>query len=289
MPPCGVIHEISGLPDGKPCDVPYATMTLKEKFANLKKKKEGAVIGFVTAGDPTAEDTIEIAQAMIRGGIDILELGLPFSDPVADGPVIQKAGERALSAGMNPDKFFRIAGKIKDVPKAVLTYYNIVLQRGLDKFCTDCAKTQIEGLVIPDLPIEESEPLRSACKKHNISLILLAAPTTPDERLKRILKEADGFLYVVSVAGVTGARKDLSSQVKPLVERIKKHSGNLPLAVGFGISTPGHVKEVIASGAQGAIVGSAFEKIIDENIGNKKEMLRRLESFARELKSATVQ
>jgi tryptophan synthase alpha chain len=263
-------------------------MNLKEKFAELKKKKEGALIGFVTAGDPTAEDTIEIAQAMIKGGIDILELGLPFSDPVADGPVIQKAGERALSAGMNPDKFFEIAGLINDVPKAVLTYYNIVLQRGLDRFCADCAKTHIEGLVIPDLPIEECVPLRDACKKHNISLILLAAPTTPDERLKKILNQADGFLYVVSVAGVTGARKDLSTQVKPLVQRIKKQSGGLPLAVGFGISNPGHVKEVIASGAEGAIVGSAFEKIIEECLGNKKEMLRRLESFARELKSATV-
>ena len=262
-------------------------MKLKEKFSELKKKKEGALIGFVTAGDPTAEDTIEIAKAMIKGGIDILELGLPFSDPVADGPVIQKAGERALSEGMNPDKFFEIAGRIKDVPKAVLTYYNIVLQRGLDEFCADCAKTKIEGLVIPDLPIEECEPLRNACKKHNISLILLAAPTTSDDRLKKILKEADGFLYVVSVAGVTGARKDLSSQVKPLVQRIKKQSGELPLAVGFGISNPGHVKEVIASGAEGAIVGSAFEKIIEANLGHKEKMLRELEGFARNLKEAT--
>jgi tryptophan synthase alpha chain len=262
-------------------------MNLKEKFSELKKKKEGALIGFVTAGDPAAEDTIEIAKAMIKGGIDILELGLPFSDPVADGPVIQKAGERALSAGMNPDKFFEIAGKINDVPKAVLTYYNIVLQRGLDKFCSDCAKTGIDGLVIPDLPIEEADGLLSACRKNNVSLILLAAPTTPDERLKKILSLADGFLYVVSVAGVTGARKDLSSQVKPLVQRIKKQSGNLPLAVGFGISEPRHVKEVIASGAEGAIVGSAFEKIIEACLGNKKEMLQELEAFSRALKQAT--
>ena len=262
-------------------------MNLKEKFKELKKKKQGALIGFVTAGDPTAEDTLKIAQAMIRGGIDILELGLPFSDPVADGPVIQKAGDRALRAGMNPDVFFVIAAKINDVPKAVLTYYNIVLQRGLDKFCADCARTGIDGLVIPDLPIEEFEPLQNACKKHRISLILLAAPTTPDDRLEKILKEADGFLYVVSVAGVTGARKDLSEQVRPLIKRIKKQSGDLPLAVGFGISKPEHVKEVITAGAEGAIVGSAFERIIEENLGNKKEMLRRLEGFAGELKSAT--
>jgi len=124
--------------------------TLKNKFTELKKKNEGALIGFVTAGDPTTEDTTKIAHALIKGGIDILELGLPFSDPVADGPVIQKAGERALKAGMNPDRFFETAGKIREVPKAVLTYYNIVLQRGLDHFCADCAKTGIDGLVIPD-------------------------------------------------------------------------------------------------------------------------------------------
>lgn len=260
---------------------------LKQKFSELKKKNEGALIGYVTAGNPTAEDTIEIAKAMIRGGIDILELGLPFSDPVADGPVIQKAGERALRAGMNPDLFFEVAGKIKDVPKAVLTYYNIVLQRGLDRFCADCVKAGIDGIVIPDLPIEEADTLLSACRKKKVSLILLAAPTTPNERLKRILEKADGFLYAVSVAGVTGARKDLSSEVSPLIKRIKQYSGALPLAVGFGISTPEHVRKVILAGADGAIVGSAFEKIIDEHLGDSKVMLARVEAFAKELKSAT--
>lgn len=263
-------------------------MKLKEKFSELKKKKQGALIGFVTAGDPTPKDTQDIAEAMIRGGIDILELGLPFSDPVADGPVIQKAGERALKAGMNPDIFFEIAGKINGVPKAVLTYYNIVLQRGLDKFCYDCVKTDIDGIVIPDLPIEEAAPLLKACKKHGICLICLAAPTTTESRLGKILKEADGFLYVVSVAGVTGARKELSAQVTPLVKRIKQKSGDLPLAVGFGISKPEHVKEVIDAGADGAIVGSAFVKIIEENLGDKTKLLNRLEDYARELKSATL-
>lgn len=262
-------------------------MKLKEKFSELKKKKEGALIGFVTAGDPAPNDTEEIVRAMIRGGIDILELGLPFSDPVADGPVIQKAGERALSAGMNPDKFFEIAANIRDVPKAVLTYYNIVLQRGLEKFTADCARAGIDGLVIPDLPIEEAEPLLSACKKNRVCLIMLAAPTTTDDRLEKILKAAKGFLYVVSVAGVTGTRKHLSKQVMPLMKRIKKKSGTLPIAVGFGISTPAHVKEVISAGADGVIVGSAFEKIIEENIEDKKRMLRELESFARSLKETT--
>jgi len=263
-------------------------MKIAEKFSELKKKKQGALIGFVTAGDPGPEDTMEIAEAMIRGGIDILELGLPFSDPIADGPVIQKAGERALGAGMNPEIFFEMAGKIRGVPKAVLTYYNIVLQRGLDKFAADCAKAEIDGLVIPDLPIEEARPLLSACRKNKVCLIFLAAPTTTDQRLERILKESEGFLYVVSVAGVTGARNKLSAQVKPLIKRIKKISGDLPLAVGFGISKAEHVKEVVSAGADGAIVGSAFVKIIEENAANKKEMLGKLERFASELKSATA-
>ncbi len=262
-------------------------MNLKERFTELKKKKEGALIGFVTAGDPTPDDTKDIAEALIKGGIDILELGLPFSDPIADGPVIQKAGDRALRAGMDPDKFFEIAGNIDGVPKVVLTYYNIVLQRGLDRFCADCSKTGIDGIVVPDLPVEEAEPLLKACRKHQVCLISLAAPTTTDSRLEKILGSADGFLYVVSVTGVTGARKELSSQIKPLLKRIKKVSGDLPLAVGFGISKPEHVREVIGAGADGAIVGSAFVKIIEENASDKKAMHRLLKDYAAELKAAT--
>ncbi|MBN2251754.1 MAG: tryptophan synthase subunit alpha [Candidatus Altiarchaeota archaeon] len=262
-------------------------MNLSDRLKDLKKKKEGALIGFITTGDPAPDDTVEIANALIKGGIDVLELGLPFSDPVADGPVIQKAGERAISAGMNTDVYFRIAKKIKNIPKACMTYYNLVLQRGLERFADDCIKAGISGLIIPDLPLEEAGELLSVCKKKRISLIFFAAPTTTDERLGKTLREAGGFLYVVSVTGVTGERKELSTGVGPLIKRIKKKSGELPLAVGFGISKPKHARDVISSGADAAIVGSAFIRIIEKDRDNRKEMLARLEAFARELKDAT--
>jgi len=262
-------------------------MKLKEKFSELKKRKEGALIGFVTAGDPTLDDTIDIVNSLIEGGIDILELGLAFSDPIADGVVIQKASERSLKAGMNPDLFFEIAKKIEGIPKVCLTYYNLVLQKGLEKFVRDCSESGIDGLIVPDLPIEEAMPLLKFCNKYDINLIFLVAPTTTGERLKKILRVSKGFLYVVSLLGVTGARKELSETVKPLLRKIKGISDKIPLAVGFGISKPKHVKEVINAGADGAIVGSAFVRIIEKNLDDKEGMLLELEEFTRELKEAT--
>ena len=263
-------------------------MKLTEKFKELKNKKEGALIGFVTAGDPTPDDTIDIVTSLMDGGIDILELGLPFSDPIADGEVIQKASERSLNAGMNPDIFFEIAKKIEGIPKVCLTYYNLVLNRGLEKFAKDCQVSGINGLIIPDLPIEEASPLMNACNNYNVNLIFLVAPTTTDERMKKILGVSSGFLYVVSLLGITGARKDLPATVAPLLKRIGDFSGNIPLAVGFGISTPEHVRDVLDSGADGVIVGSAFVRIIEKNIGNKNKMLTELEEFTRGLKQATL-
>lgn len=262
-------------------------MILKEKFQELKKKKEGALIGFVTAGDPNSQATIEIVNSLIHGGIDIIELGLPFSDPIADGVVIQKASERALLAGMNPDLFFEIARKIKGIPKVCLTYYNLVLHRGLEKFVQDCQIAQISGLIIPDLPAEEAEPLLNFCRKYNTDLIFLTAQTTTEERMKKIVSLSRGFIYVVSLLGVTGTREKLSINIKPLISKLKSFSPDTPLAVGFGISKPEHVRQVISAGADGAIVGSAFIKIIEQNLGNKKKMLSDLENYVRKLKKNT--
>ena len=262
-------------------------MKLKEKFSELRKRDEGALIGFVTAGDPTPELTVDIVNSLIRGGIDIIELGLPFSDPIADGVIIQKASERSLSEGMNPDLYFEIAKKIEGIPKVCLTYYNLVLQRGLENFVRDCLRSGIDGLIVPDLPIEEATPLLNACDKYNVNLIFLVAPTTTEERLKKILHVSKGFLYVVSLLGVTGAREKLSESVKPLLSRIRKSSSQIPLAVGFGISKPEHIREVLMAGADGAIVGSAFVRIIEKNLDDKERMLSELEEFTRELKEAT--
>jgi tryptophan synthase alpha chain len=265
-------------------------MRLEEKFKELKERKEKALVGFVTAGYPTAEDTKEIADALIKGGVDILELGLPFSDPIADGVTIQRASESSLRAGMNPDLYFEVAAGIKGVEKVCLTYYNLVLQRGLEEFVRDCESAGIAGLVVPDLPVEESKPLLRICEVHETDLIFLIAPTTTKERIAKILDAASGFIYVVSLLGVTGAREKLSDSISPHIRRIKEMELSMdrpvPLAVGFGISKPEHVRAVCEV-ADGAIVGSAFIRIIEEGLRSEEDMLRKIEGFAKSLKAGT--
>ncbi len=265
-------------------------MRLEEKFEELRKRKERALIGFVTAGYPTAEDTLEIARAMVKGGVDILELGLPFSDPIADGVTIQRASERSLEAGMNSDVYFEVAAGIKGVEKVCLTYYNLVLQRGLEDFIADCESAGIKGLVVPDLPVEESKPLLRICDRHETDLIFLIAPTTTEKRMARILDVASGFVYVVSLLGVTGAREQISDAIHPLIRRIRevKTSVSVPLAVGFGISKPEHVRTVCEV-ADGAIVGSAFIRLIEKGLESKSKagMLREIEEYTRGLKTGT--
>ena len=261
-------------------------MRIADKFRELAKKKEAALIGYVMAGDPSVEDTVKVASALLTGGVDIIELGLPFSDPIADGVAIQKAGERALSAGMNTDVFFATAKKITGAPKICMTYYNLVLRRGLEKFAKDCIDSDVTGLIIPDLPVEEADGLLCACRKYGVDLIFLAAPTTTEKRLEDIVEASSGFVYVVSRLGVTGVRDKVSGKVAPLLERIRAKT-DLPLAVGFGISKPEHVKETVRAGADGVIVGSAFIRIIEENRGKRDRMLSELSSFARKMKAGT--
>jgi len=249
------------------------------------------LIGFITAGYPTAEDTLKIAPAMVKGGVDILELGLPFSDPIADGITIQRANESSLRAGMNTDSYFKLAAGIKGVEKVCLTYYNLVLQRGLEEFVRDCESAGIKGLVVPDLPVEESKPLLKACEGHETDLIFLIAPTTTEERMARILDAASGFIYVVSLLGVTGTRERISDAIRPLIRRIREENLSrdrlpVPLAVGFGISKPEHVRTVCEV-ADGAIVGSAFIRIIEKGLGSKGSILHEIEEFTRSLKEET--
>ena len=263
-------------------------MTLEETFKKLNIRNEKALIGFVTAGYPTAEDTPEIADALIRGGVDILELGLPFSDPIADGVTIQRASEISLRAGMNTDLYFDVAAGIKDVDKVCLTYYNLVLQRGLEQFVSDCEASGIGGMVLPDLPVEESKPLLKICEGYETDLIFIIAPTTTAKRMAKILDAAAGFIYVVSLLGVTGARDTVSDAIQPLIESIKEQERGkeVPLAVGFGISQPEHVRTVCEF-ADGAIVGSAFIRLIEEELDSRNKMLQRIEDFTRSLKAGT--
>ena len=262
--------------------------TIAKKFSELKEKGERALIGFIMVGDPDAELSIEIANALIKGGVDILELGLPFSDPIADGPRIQKASERALSKGMNPDLYFKTVKKISSVvPKVCLSYYNLIFRRGLERFVKDCKLAGISGIIVPDLPPEEAEPLLRACKSNDVDLIFLVSPVTSATRIKEISAISSGFIYVVSLLGVTGEREKLSKELAEVVSRVKANT-SLPVCVGFGVSKPEHVREILAMGADGVIVGSAFIRIIEENLENKEIMLEKIEQFARSLKSGTL-
>ncbi len=260
------------------------------RFKELRKRGEGALIAFVTAGDPRPELTPRIAMTLAKHA-DILELGVPFSDPIADGPTIQAATERALRAGTTPSHVFNMIKKIRresEIPIVVLTYYNIALKPSLEAFMRKLAAAGADGIVIPDLSLEEAGEVSRATKRYGIDLILLAAPTTTPQRLKKICGASSGFVYLVSLLGVTGARVRLSDVAKDLVAGARRASrGRVPLAVGFGISKPAHVREVIKSGADGAIVGSAFVEIVARNLKNKQKMLKELDNFGRSLKAAT--
>jgi len=262
------------------------------RFEELLGRGEGALIAFVTAGDPEIEATPKIAKALEEGGADMIELGLCFSDPIADGPTIQAASERALKAGMNPDIYFETVRKIRKivkVPLICLTYFNLVLKRGINHFMEDCRKSGIDGVIIPDLPVEEADEVMEKADENGVDVIFLVAPTTTEERMKKILNSARGFVYLVSLLGVTGARKELSKTVGETVRRARRASEKrIPLAVGFGISTPEHVREVIRSGADGAIVGSAIVNIMAKNKKNLERMSGRVREFVKQLKRATL-
>jgi tryptophan synthase alpha chain len=263
---------------------------IETKFRELKKRGEQALIAYVSAGDPTPSLTPGIVETLSKHA-DIIELGLPFSDPIADGPTIQAASVRALSAGMKPRILFDIVKNIRkksEVPLVVMTYYNPVLKAGVEQFVRGFKLAGGDGIIIPDLPVEEAGKLQQVTKANNIDLIFLVAPTTPPERLGRICQLSSGFLYLVSLLGVTGARKEFSETARELITRARRISGGrIPLAIGFGISRPEHVSEAIKQGADGVIVGSAFIDRIAKNLGNEKRMLEELEKLAAELKAPT--
>jgi tryptophan synthase alpha chain len=261
---------------------------ITEAFQKTKQQGNAALIGYITAGDPTPEITPKIADALIKGGVDILELGLPFSDPIADGPTIQAASLRALNAGTTPMKVLEIAKAIKsqhNVPVVVMTYYNPVFKLGLDKFLTSSKDHKVDGFIVPDLPVEEAADYKKAAKANGLDTIFLAAPTTSKERLTKIVDASSGFLYLVSRYGVTGAKTAVEDSTVQLIRRVQPFTeGKIPLAVGFGISTPAHVQRIISAGADAAIVGSAFINIIQQN---NITMLKQLQTTAQALKTAT--
>ncbi len=264
--------------------------SIKQVFQKNQANGNGCLIGYIMAGDPTPDATPKIADALIKGGVDILELGLPFTDPIADGPTIQAASLRALNAGTTPLKVLEIAKEIKskhDVPIVVMTYYNPVFRIGLEKFLSEAKAHQVNGFIVPDLPVEEATDFKTAADKHCLDTIFLAAPSTSNSRLPKIVAASSGFLYLVSRFGVTGAKTSVEDSTLQLIQRVLPFTADrIPLAVGFGIAKPEHVQRVIKAGADGAIVGSAFINIIASK-SKEETMLKDLEATAKALKAAT--
>jgi len=262
-------------------------------FRELKQRGEGGLIAYVMAGDPTPKHTLKIVDALVAGGADIVELGMPFSDPIADGPTLQRAAGRALEAGTTPNKVFDLARAItraNEVPVVVMTYYNIVHQMGVEAFCCAAEQSGVNGIIAPDLPIEEALPYRVAAMRHGIDTIFLAAPSTSAARLEKLLTASSGFLYLVSTNGITGARKLLQDASIVSIQRTASIiRGRVPLAVGFGLSLPSHVRQVIDNGASAAIVGSRFAQIVEQNLDDEHKMLKGLRECAHTLKGSTLQ
>jgi len=252
---------------------------IDEKFKLLDRRGKTAFMPFIVGGDPDIKTSLKIAQTLCETG-DFLEIGVPYSDPLADGPTIQKADARALKSGANPDGLFRLIKALRktcDRPITLLVYANMVFQRGITKFYKDAVKSGVDGIVIPDVPLEEAEDFLKASRAHNLKQIFLVSQTTGNERLKKILKYAEGYLYLVSVLGVTGARKKFGSQTRQFIKRVRKQT-QLPLCVGFGISTPAQFRQMAKAGADGVIVGSAIVDIIAKN-RDKKNLLPTLKKF----------
>jgi tryptophan synthase alpha chain len=267
--------------------------SIDSAFDAARKEGRRALVGFMTAGYPSPKHTFRLCRALIDGGVDILELGIPFSDPIADGPTIQAADVRALEAGTNPNTCLEIARTLRketQVPIVFLTYYNPILSFGVRKFMDEACRCA-DGLVVPDLPEVESEEFseyKKSADDHGLSTILLAAPTTTEKKLKTLLRETSGFLYLVSLTGVTGARRNAAQVDLNLIRQVcRKAKGSARVAVGFGISKPDHVRTILQTGADGVIVGSAFVNIVTNNLNDVKSTALELTRFTRRLRVAT--
>ncbi len=253
-------------------------------FENLKRDGRKGLIAYLTAGDPSPARTPELVEALVRGGADLVELGVPFSDPIADGPVIQRAGERALKAGTTLHKVLEIAREIRrrsEVPLLLFTYLNPVVRYGLDRLAKDAADCGMDGCLLTDASVEEAHEYVGAMHKHGLDTVFLAAPTSTERRLKLVAKYSTGFVYLVSRTGVTGEQASLSTAVAPLVRAMRAVT-DLPLAVGFGISRPEHVAE-LATQVDAVVVGSALVRVIEQQLENPN-LARELEAFVRQLK-----
>src|SRR5919197_5672807 len=260
---------------------------ITEKFCELAKKGEKGLICYVVAGYPDIRTSQLVINALVKAGTDVIEIGIPFSDPIADGPTIQAASNIALRKGMTPEKALQLAKNVRTsypkLPLLAMTYSNILVRAGMEKFMSQSKECGFGGFVFPDMPIEEADEYSAAASKLNLAAVFLVSPNTPESRLRKVVASTSGFIYIVSVYGITGARNSFEKYTLSKIKAVKHLAGTkVPVAVGFGISTPAHVKSMINAGADAVIVGSAIiDKISDTP---RKRMMQDIENLAKYMK-----
>jgi len=267
-------------------------MNLKEKFQELKSKGEGAHMPHVYYGDPHEEFSLKLIETLVENGADILEFGIPFSDPTADGPTFQAVCERALEKGITPNRCIEGIKKLRargiENPIVVTTYYNIPYVAGVGNFLSKIKEADAQAIIVPNVPVEEADVLLAEGKKSGIHPIFQIAPTTTEDRLKKIVDIASGFLYVIGVEGVTGVRESLGGSTLKLVKRVRKHT-NMPLLAGFGISTRNQAAAVVAAGADGSIVGSAYARVYEKNLEKPEDTLPEIVRLVEQIKQGCIE
>jgi tryptophan synthase alpha chain len=267
-------------------------MELKEKFQELKNRREGAHMPHVYYGDPNEEFSLKLIEMLVENGADILEFGIPFSDPTADGPTFQAVCERALRNGMTPTKCIQGIRTVREMgienPIVVTTYYNIPYVTGVGTFLQEIKEAGAQAIIVPNVPVEEADVLLAEGRRKGVQIIFQVAPTTTEDRLKKIADVASGFLYVISVEGVTGVRESLANSTLKLVQRVKRHT-DMPILAGLGISSKQQASAVVAAGADGAIAGSAYAKVYEKNLEKPREMLPEIARLVEQIKQGCIE
>ena len=262
------------------------SIRIKKIFQNPNKK----LLTFTTGGDPDLKTSIKIIETILCNGADIIEIGIPFSDPMADGPTIQLSSNRALAKGTTLEEIFYICNQIRKknttAPIILMGYYNVIYHYGINNFVKRCKESKVDGLIIVDLQPEEDSDLMVELKRNEIDLIRLVAPTTNVERLKTVLSNASGFLYYVTITGITGQKSADMDELKKSISKIRNYT-SLPIVAGFGIKNKTHVKEICKI-ADGAVVGSSIVKIIEENLNNNNKIISLIDNFSKDLKLGTI-